>query len=228
MHPPLIPGAFVALTISDTGVGITPDVQARLFEPFFTTKGAGKGTGLGLATVQGIAAQSGGSVGVYSEVGHGTSFTVYFPKADGGETVVQPPAPSTESHVGCETILVVDDAQGLLALAQRFLQRLGYRVLTAENADQAVLAFTREPQIDLLLTDVVMPGVNGPALTARLLAQHPALKVLYMSGYTDDTISHHGVLNAGVAFLHKPFTAETLGRKIREVLGLPTSGGAPL
>jgi PAS domain S-box-containing protein len=217
-HPSVIPGPYVALTVNDTGSGMTPEVQARLFEPFFTTKEIGKGTGLGLATVHGIVTRSGGTVGVYSEVGKGSSFKVYFPRADVGKMVVVAPPPVRRQRTGTETVLVVDDADGLRELARRLLERQGYTVLVAANADEALLLFERNASIDVLLTDVVMPGFSGPELTSLLVKQRPALKAIYMSGYTEDTIVHHGVLKPGIAFLHKPFTSETLGQKIREVL----------
>jgi PAS domain S-box-containing protein len=217
-HIGVTPGSYVALTVTDTGTGMTPQVQARLFEPFFTTKEVGKGTGLGLATVHGIVQQSGGSVGVYSEVGKGTSFHVYFPRADAAEMVADTSAPLALRRTVAETVLVVEDAEGLRALSRRLLQRQGYTVLVAANADEALRLFEEHPSIDLLLTDVVMPGASGPELTKHLVEQRPALKVIYMSGYTEEAIVEHGVVKSGIAFLHKPFTSETLGRKIREVL----------
>jgi two-component system cell cycle sensor histidine kinase/response regulator CckA len=217
-HVAVTPGPYVALTVTDTGSGMTPEVQARLFEPFFTTKEVGRGTGLGLATVHGIVTQSGGSINVSSEIGKGTSFQVYFPRADGAEMVVDVPPPVSRQRVGGETVLVVEDAEGLRLLATKLLERLGYTVLVAAGADQALQLFEEHPSIDVLLTDVVMPGVSGPELTKRLVERRPALKVIYMSGYTDEAIVHHGILDPGIAFLHKPFTSETLGGKIREVL----------
>ena len=193
-------------------------MQARLFEPFFTTKEPGKGTGLGLATVYGIVARSGGVVNVYSEVGRGTSFKVYFPRADAAETVVDTPAPLARPRAGTQTVLVVEDEDGLRELAKRLLERQGYTVLTASNADQALRLFEQHAPVDVLLTDVVMPGASGPELTRAIAQRWPGLRVIYMSGYTEDSIVHHGVLNPGVAFIHKPFTAGTLGQKIREVL----------
>jgi CheY-like chemotaxis protein len=204
--------------VTDTGTGMTPEVQARLFEPFFTTKEVGKGSGLGLATVHGIVARNGGSVNIYSEVGRGTSVKVYFPRADVAQVAVETPPLVTAPHIGTDTVLVVEDAEGLRELTRKLLQRMGYTVLTAANADEALSVFEQNPSIDLLLTDVVMPGTSGPELSKRLVERRSALKVLYMSGYTEDAIVHHGVLNPGIAFLHKPFTSETLGRKIREVL----------
>jgi two-component system cell cycle sensor histidine kinase/response regulator CckA len=217
-HSALKRGPYVVLTVSDTGTGMTPQVQARLFEPFFTTKEPGKGTGLGLATVYGIVERSGGSVGVYSEVGTGTSFKVYFPRSDAAEMVVQPPAPVTRPGAGSKTVLVVDDAEGLRNMARRLLQQQGYTVLVAANADEALTLFERNGSIDVLLTDVVMPGASGPELTKQLIERRPTLRVVYMSGYTDEAIVHHGILEPGVIFLNKPFTSETLGQKVRDAL----------
>jgi PAS domain S-box-containing protein len=216
-HPGVKPGRCAALIVSDTGTGMSAQVKARLFEPFFTTKDVGKGTGLGLATVQSILKQSGGSVHVTSEVGGGTSFTMYFPRADVVKTVVGVRR-RTQIRAGAPTVLVVEDSEGLRALAGRLLERQGYKVLAAANADEARRLFDENPSIDVILTDVAMPGASGAELTRRLVAQRPALKVIYMSGYTEETIVHHGVLDPGIAFLHKPFTSETLGRKVREVL----------
>jgi CheY-like chemotaxis protein len=213
------PGPYVVLTVTDTGEGMTPQVLARLFEPFFTTKEPGKGTGLGLATVDSIVTRSGGTIEVLTEVGTDTSVTVYFPKSDAAATVLEPPPSAAPAHkAGTETVLVVDDAPGLRDLTRRLLQRLGYTVLIAANADEAVQMFEQHPSIDVLLTDVVMPGISGAELTKQLIGRRPALKAIYMSGYTEDAIAQHGVINPGIAFLHKPFTSETLGRKIREVM----------
>jgi two-component system cell cycle sensor histidine kinase/response regulator CckA len=219
-HLSVKPGPYVALTVTDTGTGMTPEVQARLFEPFFTTKQLGKGTGLGLATVHGLVAQSGGSVHVDSEVGKGTSFTTYFPRADAEGVLSDAPpiAARRLAGTGTETVLVVEDVEGLRELAKRLLERQGYAVLVAASAEEALRLFQQHASIDVLLTDVVMPGATGPELTRLLVAQRPELKVIYMSGYTEDAIVHQGVLDPGIAFLQKPFTSETLGRKIREVL----------
>jgi CheY-like chemotaxis protein len=208
----------VVLNVTDTGSGMTPQVQARLFEPFFTTKEVGKGTGLGLATVHGIVTRAGGTVGVYSEVGRGSSLKVYFPAAVGLEAAAEIPGPSTASRAGTETILVVEDADGLRELTKRLLERQGYTVLIAADATEALSIFDARSGIDVLLTDVVMPGASGPELTRQLIGRQPGLRVIYMSGYTEDTITHHGVLKPGIDFIHKPFTSATLGRKIREVL----------
>jgi signal transduction histidine kinase len=217
-HRAVKPGAYVVLVVSDTGTGMTRQVQARLFEPFFTTKEPGKGTGLGMATVFGIVTQAGGTVGVYSEVGRGTSFKVYFPRVDATEIVTDLQAPAARPHAGTQTVLVVEDEGGLRELAKRLLQRQGYTVFVAADADEALRQFAAHPSIDVLLTDVVMPGASGPELTRQLVEQRPALRVIYMSGYTEEGIVHHGVLKPGIAFLHKPFTSETLGQKIRDVL----------
>ena len=217
-HLAVTPGPYVALTVTDTGTGMTPQVQARLFEPFFTTKEVGKGTGLGLATVHGIVKQSGGSVNVYSEVDRGTSFKVYFPRAGAAEIVVAAPPPVPGPLSGAQTVLVVEDADALRELTRRLLQRQGYTVLVAANAEEALGLFERHAGIDVLLTDIVMPGASGPELTQQLMERRPSLKAIYMSGYTQDAIVQHGVLNSGIAFLHKPFTAKALGWKIREVL----------
>ena len=217
-HLAVTPGPYVVLTVTDTGTGMTPVVQSHLFEPFFTTKETGKGTGLGLATVHGIVARTGGTLNVYSEVGKGTSFKVDFPWADPAEIAVGAPLPPARRHAGSETVLVVEDVESLRALARKPLERQGYTVLVAANADEALRLFEQHTSIDVLLTDVVMPGASGPELTRQLVEQQPALKVIYMSGYTEETIVHHGIVDPGIAFLHKPFTAEALGRKIREVL----------
>jgi two-component system, cell cycle sensor histidine kinase and response regulator CckA len=217
-HLAVAPGPYVALTLTDTGTGMTPAVQARLFEPFFTTKAAGEGTGLGMATVYGIVTRSGGSVGIDSEVGRGTSFKVYFPPAAPADLVEAAPATQGRPAVGTQIVLLVEDEEGVRELTRRLLVRQGYTVLVAADADEATRIFEANPSVDVLLTDVVMPGASGPELVGQLVARRPALKVIYMSGYTDEAIVHHGVLKPGIAFLHKPFTSETLGRKIRDVI----------
>ncbi len=211
-------GSYVALTVSDTGTGMTAEVQARLFEPFFSTKAVGRGTGLGLATVHGIVVANGGTVGVYSEVGKGTSLKVYF-RRDAAAIPTEVQAPPYLPHAGVGTVLVVDDSTGLRELTRRFLQRQGYEVFVAASAEEALLTFEDNPGIDVLLTDVVMPGATGPELTRQLMKRHTTLKVIYMSGYTEDAISHHGIIDPDTAFLHKPFSSEALGRKMQELLG---------
>jgi two-component system, cell cycle sensor histidine kinase and response regulator CckA len=216
-HRTIKPGPHVVLTVTDTGTGMTPQVRARVFEPFFTTKGIGTGTGLGLATVHGIVARNGGCVDVSSEVGHGSSFSVYFPRAAAAEMVVAPP-PVPHRRGGTQTVLVVDDERALREVARKMMVRLGYTVLVAADANEALRLFEQNPSIDVLLTDVVMPGASGSELTRQLTERYPALKVIYMSGYTEDAIVGHGVLHSGVALLHKPFTSHTLDRKVREAL----------
>jgi len=211
-------GPSVVISVTDSGTGMSPEVLARLFEPFFTTKPAGKGTGLGLATVHGIVTQSGGSVTVSSEIGRGSRFEVYLPQATVADRAVEHPLPPDAALHGTELLLVVEDADGLRDLTKRLLERLGYVVVVAANATQALEVFDQNPSIALVLTDVVMPGLSGPDLTKQLLERRPWLKVVYMSGYTDEAIVQHGVLQPGIAFLHKPFTANALGRKVREAL----------
>jgi len=217
-HLAATPGPYVVVTFTDTGTGMTPEVQTRLFEPFFTTKEAGKGTGLGLATVHSIVVRSGGTVNVHSEVGKGTSFKVYFPRAAAAVTVTGEQPAVVRPRIEGQTVLVTEDAHALRELTKRLLERQGYKVLVAANEEEALRLFERNPSIDVLLTDVVMPNTSGPELARRLVERRPALQVVYMSGYTEDAIVQHGVLAPGIAFLHKPFTAEALGSKIRQVL----------
>ncbi|MFN2316185.1 MAG: response regulator [Gemmatimonadales bacterium] len=220
-HLDTTPGQHVMLTVSDTGSGMSREVQARIFEPFFTTKSQGRGTGLGLATVHGIVTQAGGTVKVYSEPGNGSSFKVYLPCADRVAPAEEDLGVEGPAAAGAQTILVVEDLEQLRKLFGQLLERQGFTVLLAANADEALQLFDQPGAIDVLLTDVVMPGRSGPELAVLLLAQQPTLKVIYMSGYTEDTIVHRGVLQPGIAFLHKPFTADLLSRKIREVLDQP-------
>jgi PAS domain S-box-containing protein len=217
-HVGVKPGPYVVLIVTDTGTGMTPEVQARLFEPFFTTKAPGKGTGLGMATIYGIVMRGGGSVGLSSEVGRGTAFNVYFPRALAAEPTVAAPSRSAPPAAGTQTVLLVEDEDGLRELARRLLVRHGYTVLVAGNANEAIRLFEANLAIDLILTDVVMPGTSGPELVKQLVQRRPELKALYMSGYTDEAIVHHGVLDPGIALLHKPFTSDTLRRKVRDVL----------
>ena len=221
-HWGVTPGPHVMLAVSDTGVGMDQATQSRIFEPFFTTKEVGKGTGLGLSTVFGIAQQSGGSVWVYSEPGAGTTFKVYFPRVEADLEIARPPAPVPATRRGSETILLVEDQEQVRAVAASILRRNGYRVILAPSAgDALLLAEKHRGDIHLLLTDVVMPQISGVELARRIAPLRPELKVLFMSGYTDDSIVRHGVLDGRMAFLEKPFTPESLTRKLREIL---TSG----
>jgi PAS domain S-box-containing protein len=220
----MLAGDYACLAVADTGVGMDETTQAHLFEPFFTTKEVGKGTGLGLATVYGIVKQSGGYIWVYSETGHGTTVKVYLPRVPG---VAEPPAPASEPQPvrgGHETVLLVEDAAPVRTLARRSLEARGYRVLDAADGPAALALSARHVGgIDILVTDVVMPGMSGRVLAERLAPERPGMKVLYTSGYTDDAMVRQGVLNAGVAFLQKPFVPDTLTRKVREVLDGPGS-----
>jgi PAS domain S-box-containing protein len=217
-HQPVVPGRYVMLAVSDTGTGMTPETRARIFEPFFTTKEKGKGTGLGLSTVYGIVKQSGGYVWVYSELGRGTTFKIYLPRVDAApDTLLPAREPSTVA--GTETILLAEDDAVLRPLAKGLLEKLGYRVLDAADAVEALEAARQYTEvIHLLLTDVVMPGASGRELARQLESHRPDVKVLYVSGYTDDAIVHHGMLEPGLNFLQKPFTPASLARKVREVL----------
>jgi len=218
-HPGSRIGSFVMLGVTDTGTGIDPEIQAQIFEPFFTTKDRDKGTGLGLATVYGVVKQSNGYIWVDSAPGKGTSFQIYLPQHVGQPVVDTPITDSREKLRGSETILLVEDADPLRKLAQTFLEGGGFRVLSAENGEKALELATRfGGKFDLLLTDVVMPGMNGRVLAEQLFSRQPGMKVLYMSGYTDSFIAGHGVLDPKTHLLHKPFTEEVLIRKVREVL----------
>jgi two-component system cell cycle sensor histidine kinase/response regulator CckA len=218
-HEPIAAGRYVMLAVSDTGGGIEKEVLSKIFEPFFTTKEPGKGTGLGLATVYGIVKQAGGHVWVYSELGQGTTFKIYLPRIDEpslAPAVPEGPMPSK----GWETILLVEDEATLRAIAREILEEDGYRVIEATGPHEAIEMARRHPQpIHLLLTDVVMPGMNGRVLAESLMATRPALRVLYMSGYTDDVIAHRGVFESGAHFLAKPFTVLALLGRVRAALG---------
>jgi CheY-like chemotaxis protein len=218
-HWPVPPGNFAMLAMSDIGCGMDEQTRALMFEPFFTTKAAGHGTGLGLATVYGIVKQSNGFIWVYSEPGKGTSFKIYFPLLD------QPPEqyPAQEHSEappsGTETVLLAEDATAVRVAARQILERFGYTVLEAANGTDALtIAQENGVRIDLLLTDVVMPEMSGRELVDKFAKLRPNTKVLFMSGYTDDAIVRHGVLRPGTAYLQKPFSPDTLARKVRSVL----------
>jgi signal transduction histidine kinase/ActR/RegA family two-component response regulator len=211
-------GPHVLLSVTDAGVGIPPEVQGRIFEPFFTTKERGKGTGLGLATVLGVVEQSGGSISVFSEPGNGATFKIYFPCTDEDPDSMQLTA-APRTLQGTETVLLVEDEEQLRALGNQILTKSGYNVIVATDALHALVICEKyEGPIHLLLTDVVMPVMNGRDLAERAARLRPSMKVLYVSGYTDNTIVHHGVLDEGVDFLQKPITPDALRRKLRDVL----------
>jgi PAS domain S-box-containing protein len=220
-HVGITPGPHVLLAVSDTGTGMDKATLARMWEPFFTTKELGKGTGLGLATVFGIVRQSGGTIWVTSELGHGTTFEVCFPLADGAARARVAPASTAPARVlrGTETILVVENEEAVRVLACSILRKHGYDVLEAQSGGDAFLLCEQHPSvIHLLLTDMVMPRMSGRQLAERLHVIRPEMKVLYMSGYTSDPVLRHGILEASFAFLQKPITPEMLGRKVRDVL----------
>jgi PAS domain S-box-containing protein len=212
-------GPYVGLFVSDTGIGMDSGTQSRIFEPFFTTKGVGKGTGLGLATVYGIVKQSGGFIWVYSEVGHGTTFKVYLPLVDAAEIKPITRDEASPDTPGSETLLVVEDDDSIRMIMCRALRRDGYVVLDATDGQQALgIASAYDKPIDLLLTDVVMPFIGGRELAERLLVTRPAMKIVYMSGYTDDVVLRRGLLGAGVTFIQKPFAPAGLAAKLRKAL----------
>jgi len=218
-HAGVRPGRYVLLMVTDTGTGMNEDIKSHLFEPFFTTKDHGKGTGLGLSTAYGIVRQSGGHIWVYSEVGEGSVFKVYFPEAVEGLAEQRPPVKAAAVPTGSETILLAEDEPALLALGARILGRLGYTVLPAANGDAALtLARDHRGMIDLLVSDVVMPGMNGIELWERVRMDSPALPALFLSGWASDAVVRHGILEGQVPFLQKPFTTDQLGWKVREVL----------
>jgi PAS domain S-box-containing protein len=228
-HIEVAPGSYVMLAVTDTGSGMEPEALQRIFEPFFTTKPVGRGTGLGLATVYGIVKQSDGGLVVYSEPGHGTTFKVYFPRVDERvETLSEPSVDDTRAV--SETILVVEDDEALRRLAHRILHERGYSVVAAPSPADAIEAAASLPAIDLLITDVVLPEMNGRALAERLAKSQPDLKVLFMSGYTDDAVVRRGVLHQETHFIQKPFRPSQLLRKIREILdatGAATGDSTP-
>jgi CheY-like chemotaxis protein len=217
-------GDYVMLAVTDSGVGMDRETQARVFEPFFTTKAIGQGTGLGLSTVFGIVQQSGGHVWVYSEPDKGTTFKIYLPRVQSQAGAMLPAAPAATLR-GTETVLLVEDDSQVRAVALTILRRQGYTVLPAQSDVEAVALCTGHPgTIHLLLTDVVMPRISGPELARQLLKFRPDMKVLFMSGYTGDRIVRHVVMAGELAFVQKPITSDSLGRKVREVLDAVTVG----
>ena len=218
-HVTVQPGPYVMLAVSDTGIGMDKETQARIFEPFFTTKEKGKGTGLGLAMVYGIVKQSGGYIWAYSEPGQGTTFKIYLPRVEAGIREAEAERASPSASKGEETVLVVEDEGMLRELSCEFLQSGGYTVLEAGNGAEAIeISKRHQGPIHLLMTDVVMPGMSGRELAQRLPDHRPGMKVLYVSGYTDDTVLRNGLLEPGTAFLQKPFTRDSLVHKVRDVL----------
>lgn len=221
-HPETKEGSYVQMTISDNGCGMSEETKKHIFEPFFTTKKAGEGTGLGLATVYGIIKQHNGSIEFYSELGHGTTFKIYLPQINNIDVNINDDENDKDTIValtGNETILLVEDDNIVREITSEFLKQLGYKALIAENGGSALIITEQYNQrIDLLMTDVVMPGINGRELSERLLKIHPEMKVLYTSGYTQNVIAHHGVLEEGINFIGKPYRLEALAKKIRKVL----------
>jgi signal transduction histidine kinase/CheY-like chemotaxis protein len=218
-HPGTQPGSYVALVVRDEGTGMSAEVQAQAFEPFFTTKEVGKGTGLGLSTVYGIVKQHSGHISVESVMGSGSTFSIYLPRVETVSEGPSLPRPSLHSLRGTETVLLVEDEDDVRAVARESLAMYGYTVLEARDGEDALrVAGGERGHIDLMVTDVVMPGMNGRELAERLLAIRPRTRVLYVSGYTDDALSQHGILDQELAFLAKPFAPETLARSVRQVL----------
>ena len=214
------PGPYVMLAVSDNGIGMSDEVKERIFEPFFTTKEKGKGTGLGLSTVYGIVKQSTGSIRVYSEPGQGTTFTIYLPRVDEAVETNTSPQGEPDLSQNNETVLVVEDEDMVRELTVRILRRLGYKVIEAHNAEEALQIEQnyQDGVIHLLLTDVVMPNMNGIELAEKLQERHRDLKIIFMSGYTNKVIINHGILNAKHQFIQKPFTASDLASKVRAAL----------
>ena len=213
------PGSYVVLTVSDTGIGMGKEVQEHIFDPFYTTKEKGKGTGLGLSTIYGIVKQNNGFIWAYSEPGQGSTFKIYLPKVKRDVKEEEIEHPPVENLSGSEIVLIVEDDNSLRKLAQKSLQPHGYRVLVAKNGEDALrISKEHEGTIDLMITDVVMPKMGGKETAERLQPLHPQMKVIYMSGYTDDAIVHHSVLAPGLNFLEKPFSPKGLAHKVRKVL----------
>jgi two-component system, cell cycle sensor histidine kinase and response regulator CckA len=219
-HVQIEPGRYVQLAVSDTGIGIETEALPHIFEPFFTTKPVGKGTGLGLSTVYGIVQQSNGYILASSEPGIGTTFKLYLPRVDQPAESLEVERGSPEFYAGFETVLLVEDEEGVRSLIQLVLQRNGYKVLEAHNAEEALqMLDSNHGRIHLLLTDLILPRLSGRELAERVNMKRPEIKCLFMSGYTDDSVVKSGILDHQTPFLQKPFSMETLLQKIREVLG---------
>jgi two-component system, cell cycle sensor histidine kinase and response regulator CckA len=227
-HVGVPPGPYVMLLVNDTGSGMDELTRAHIFEPFYTTKEQGKGTGLGLATVYGIITQSEGAIRVDSEVGRGVTFRIYLPRVDAAAELRSGPADGRDERTGSETILLVEDEPQVRYLARSVLEARGYTVLEATQPDEAIQhAEQHSGPIDLLLTDVVMPGASGPELAALLADQRPGVPVVYMSGYASETLLGHGLREGELEFLQKPFTPVALAQKVRDVLDARPTSGSP-
>jgi CheY-like chemotaxis protein len=226
------PGQYVLIAVTDTGVGMAPDIRAKVFEPFFTTKPQGQGTGLGLAQVYGFIKQSGGHIAIYSEPGHGTTLKLYLPRPRGAQALESPPddatfAPRNTAGTG-ETILLVEDEEGVRNFGADILRDLGYKILTAATGTEALALFDAHPEIALLFTDVVLTGaMNGRSLANEVLRRRPEVTVLFTTGYTRNAIIHHGRLDEGINFIGKPFTAAALEQTIRNLLDAPNPALTP-
>lgn len=219
LHIEVQPGPYIMLAVSDTGIGMDKETQSRIFEPFFSTKEEGKGTGLGLSTVYGIVKQSGGNIWVYTEPGHGTTFKIYFPRIEEAAEAMKQEEAADKSFRGTETILLVEDEEMVRDLAYEILGEMGYTVLAASNGEEALQICERHKgPIHLMLTDVVMPKMSGGELAEASVRLYPEMKVIYMSGYTDSSVTRNGMLEPGVNFVQKPFSLLSLTEKVREVL----------
>jgi CheY-like chemotaxis protein len=228
LHPEVVPGPQLVLSVHDTGHGMDATTLAHIFEPFFTTKEEGKGTGLGLATVYGVVKQSGGHIEVESAPGEGATFRIHLPVLENAGQPV--PAPAREASLcrGSETVLLLEDDEALRSVTQEILERAGYRMIVAARPEDALASAVAYPgQIDLLLSDVILPGMNGPRFAAELLARRPEIRVLFVSGYTDDAIFKPGILEAGLRLLQKPFTAQALLQAVRAALEDPATTPRP-
>jgi len=218
-HPLMKPGSYVLLDVTDTGTGMDEETQAHIFEPFFTTKEKGKGTGLGLATVYGIVKQSGGFIWVYSELGKGTSFKIYLPRVNEAEVHIGAPKPVAELPVGTETVLLTEDEQDVREIAREFLESGGYKVIEAKNGREAItIAAEHRGKIDLLVTDMVMPGMTGQELAVHLQQEHPGVSVVFMSGYSEHAATEMANADPSVRLLTKPFSRSAILRTVREIL----------